>query len=138
MDVRPERNGWRDETISRRHRRWGWDCPAVDLDFLLLEYDRGRASALVEYKHKNAPPQSSGHPSYRAMVDLCNRSQIPCFAVRYGDDWSELRVTPLNALARKHMPEATTITEHEWVSLLYRIRGLEVPKDLFSEPEIVL
>ena len=35
-EVRPERTGWRDEKLSQRHRMWGWDCPAVDIDFLLL------------------------------------------------------------------------------------------------------
>lgn len=40
--VAEERNGWRDERISKRHRQWGRDCPAVDIDFLMLEYDRDR------------------------------------------------------------------------------------------------
>jgi hypothetical protein len=46
-EVKKERSGWRDLELSGRHRRWGWDCPAVDLDFLFLEYDKGKAVALV-------------------------------------------------------------------------------------------
>ena len=48
--VKKERNGWRDEAISLRHRLWGWDCPCVDIDFLLIEFDKSLPVALVEYK----------------------------------------------------------------------------------------
>jgi len=30
-----ERTGFRDEALSRRHREWGINCPAVDVDWLL-------------------------------------------------------------------------------------------------------
>ena len=53
-EVRAERTGWRDEELSQEHRKWGFDCPTVDIDFLMLEYDTGRASALVEYKNEHA------------------------------------------------------------------------------------
>ena len=81
--VKQERTGWRDLRLSQRHRRWGWDCPAVDLDFLFLEYDRGKAVALVEYKHEQAAPQYASHPTYQAMIDLGNRASVPVFAARY-------------------------------------------------------
>ncbi len=35
--VRQERTGWRDEKISQRHREWGYNCPAVDLDFEVVD-----------------------------------------------------------------------------------------------------
>jgi len=131
-EVRKERTGWRDERISKRHRKWGWDCPAVDLDFLALEYDRGRATALVEYKHENAAPQYASHPSYQAMIDLGNRASIPVFATRYADDFSWWRVTPLNRLAREFVHETTEMTEADWVRLLYSLRGYEAPESLFD------
>ena len=137
-EVRPERTNWRDQRISQRHRRWGWDCPAVDLDFLLLEYDRSRAAALVEYKHERAPVQHATRPSYQAMIDLGNRAGIPVFGVRYADDWSWWRVTPLNDHARKHVAQQTHMSEEQWVSLLYRVRGLEVPPDLFANKDVAL
>ena len=137
-EVRPERTSWRDQGISQRHRRWGWDCPAVDLDFLLLEYDRGRAAALVEYKHERAAPQYATHPTYRAMIDLGNRAGIPVFGVRYADDWSWWRVTPLNDLAKNWLPKQTQMNEEGWISLLYRIRGTEVPPDLFADKDVAL
>ena len=52
-----ERTGWRDQALSERHRAWGWDCPALDMDFVMIEYDNGKATALVEYKHEQAAPQ---------------------------------------------------------------------------------
>lgn len=131
-DVRPERTGWRDEALSRRHRRWGWDCPAVDLDFLFLEYDRGKASAIVEYKNEHAAPQYASHPTYQAMIDLGNRANVPVLACRYADDFSTWKVTPLNAAARQHVPERVTLDEAGWVRLLYKIRGYDVPQDVIN------
>ena len=135
-EVREERTGWRDQRISERHRRWGWDCPAVDLDFLMLEYDRGKAVALVEYKHEKALPQYPTHPSYRAMIDLGNRAGIPVFGVRYADDLSWWRVTPLNDLAKKWVSGQVRMTEEEWITLLYKVRGTEIPPDLFADKDV--
>lgn len=131
-DVRPERTGWRDEALSRRHRRWGWDCPAVDLDFLFLEYDRGKASAIVEYKNEHAAPQYASHPTYQAMIDLGNRANVPVLACRYSDDFSTWKVTPLNAAARQHVPERVTLDEAGWVRLLYKIRGYDLPQTVID------
>ena len=135
-EVREERTGWRDQGISERHRRWGWDCPAVDLDFLMLEYDRGKAVAIVEYKNEHARPQYRTHPTYRALIDLGNRAEMPVFGVRYADDWSWWRVTPLNDLARKWVPNQTRMAEKEWITLLYRIRGTEVPQGFFDDADV--
>jgi len=138
-EVRRERTNWRDERISKRHRqRWGWDCPALDLDFLLLEYDRGKAVALVEYKNEQAATAHSTHPSYRALIDLGNRAGIPVFGVRYADDWSWWRVTPLNDMAKRWVPRQARMTEREWVTLLYRIRGYDVPAALFADKDVVI
>ena len=130
--VKAERTGWRDLRLSERHRRWGWDCPAVDLDFLFLEYDKGKAVALVEYKHELALVQHSTHPTYQAMIDLGNRASIPVFGVRYADDFTWWRVTPLNSWAKTFCEEQTTMTEEEWVTFLYHIRGYELPYSVFA------
>ena len=131
-EVKTERTGWRDLRLSERHRRWGWDTPAVDLDFLFLEYDRGKAVALVEYKHERAAPQYATHPTYQAMIDLGNRAIIPVFCARYSDDFSTWRITPLNARAKEFLATRTEMTEREWVTFLYRIRGYDVPDGLFE------
>lgn len=131
-EVRAERTGWRDEALSRRHRRWGWDCPAVDLDFLFLEYDRGKASAIVEYKNEHAAPQYASHPTYQAMIDLGDRAGVPVLACRYSDDFTQWKVTPLNSTAKKIIPERQTLDETGWVRLLYRIRGYELPQSVIE------
>ena len=92
---RNERTGWRDEALSQRHRRYGWDCPAVDLDFLLLEYDHGKASAIIEYKNEHAPIQYASHPTYQALIDLGNRADLPVIAARYTTDFSKWKITAI-------------------------------------------
>ena len=135
-EVRAERTGWRDEAISLRHRKWGWDCPGIDIDFLLLEYDRGKATALEEYKHEQAKPQKASHPTYQALIDLGNRAGIPVLAVRYAGDFSWWRVVPLNECARRWLPERAEMTEEEYVTLLYRMRGYDVPDGLFEYAKV--
>lgn len=138
MEVRKERTGWRDLKLSKRHRRWGWDCPAVDLDFLFLEYDKGKAVALVEYKHEKAKPQYASHPTYQAMIDLGNRAKVPVFGCRYSDDFSSWNVVPLNPIAREWMPERQSMTEYQWVKFLYKIRGYEIPDSIFDDNKILI
>ena len=137
-EVRQERTGWRDLALSERHPRWGWDCPAVDLDFLFLEYDKGKAVALVEYKHERAQPQYATHPTYQAMIDVGNRAILPVFGVRYAADFSWWRVTPLNLKAREYLPERKEMTEREWVTFLYAVRGYSLPEMIFDDTEIML
>lgn len=132
MEVRKERSGWRDQNLSGRHRQWGWNCPAVDLDFLFLEYDKGKAVALVEYKHENAEPQKAAHPTYQALIDLGTRASVPVFACRYADDFSWFKIVPLNEFAKGWLPERQTMNEAEWVSFLYLIRGYKITQDVLD------
>lgn len=125
--VTQERTGWRDRRISERHRKWGFDCPALDIDFLMLEYDRGKAAALVEFKHEKAATVHFGHPSMRALKGLADAAAIPFFLVRYADDFSLYHVTPGNAAACALVPEPTSLNEPDWIRLLYRCRGRDVP-----------
>lgn len=118
-----ERTGWRDQKLSERHRTWGVDCPAVDIDFLMLEYDQGKASAIVEYKNEHALEQRQNHPSYKALKDLADRAGLPAFAVRYADDFSWWRVVALNARACDFLPSNPVFfTEDEWVETLWRTK----------------
>jgi hypothetical protein len=129
--VRPERTGWRDEEISRRHREWGYDCPAVDLDFVLIEFDRCKACALVDYKHQECktPPTSA---SLAAMSDLASRAKIPAFACWYADDFSWFWPVPLNQHAEQWAPKpyGKKLSERQWVEMLYVMRGRPAPEEL--------
>ena len=137
-DVRPERTGWRDLELSKRHRMWGWDCPAVDLDFLFLEYDKGEPVALIEYKNEHAPPQFASHPTYQAMIRLGTRAGCPVFCARYKSDFSQFRVVPLNDLAKGWITRRAEMTEREFVSFLYRIRGYEAPTEMLDALEVFI
>lgn len=129
--VKPERNGWRDETISLRHREWGYNCPALDLDWLVIEYDTAIPVALVEYKNEHARMASSKEANYRALIKLGDMSSLPVFAVRYASDLSWFRVTALNCIARGKVPERShEMTELEYVTLLYKLRDRELPAEV--------
>jgi hypothetical protein len=110
----------------------------LDIDFLAIEYSHCEPKALVEYKNEHATIQRSIHPSYQAIINLGNRAHIPVIACRYADDYSAYTVTPLNNRAKEYIPEKQTMTETQWVQLLYRIRGCKCPQDLLSSMDTEL
>lgn len=124
-----ERSGWRCEDISRRHREWGYNCPAVDLDFVVAEYNHGLPVALAEYKHERAR-FSTDHPTYNALRALADGFSVdgipkplPFFVARYCPrDWW-FRVIPLNEPAMKHYaPGRRDLSEQRFVRSLYMLR----------------
>jgi hypothetical protein len=128
--VRQERAGWRDENISRRHRIYGWDCPGVDLDFPMVEFNRGLPVALVEYKAIGAKMPNLTSPTYNAMRVLANNSGIPFLVVFYDSRTWWFRVIPANVRALYHLPKVTLFSEREYVTFLYKLRGLPLPAEL--------
>jgi hypothetical protein len=136
--VKAERTGWRDLELSRRHRLYGFDVPAVDIDFLLCEYDQSKATALIEFKHERAGFLHPVHPNYQALIDLADRAEVPIFASRYAADFSAYCAIPLNGQARSIMPKNTRLTERQWVEFLHRLRGRTMPAGLFDDKGILL
>lgn len=130
-DVRSERLGWRDERISRRHREWGYDCPAANLDFVVIEYSLGRPVALVEYKHHNAAEPDMDSPTNRAMRELAG--VLPYFVAHYWPDSWAFRLWPGNAAAREHCEDGQAFTERAFVTLLYRLRALAVREHVLAK-----
>jgi len=124
---RTERTGWRDSELSGRHGKWGFNCPAVDLDFVMMEFNHGKPCALVEYKHKSAKVVDPSHATYRALRDLADNYKtgaLPCFVARYDpSDWSFI-VTPLNDSARQHYShcEGEVLSERRFVKSLHLLR----------------
>ncbi len=127
---RYERTGWRDQEISARHRAWGFNCPAVDLDFLMCEYYHGCPVAIVDYKHHRHHEGRSvnvQHPSYRAMGRLHDErgKQLPLFVCRYWPDIWAVESLAVNEAAQslsREPGEWVPMTERQWVTGLYRIR----------------
>ena len=154
MNVRQERTGWRDKKLSERHREWGYDCPMVDLDdiysdsgcpmgrdmWTCLEYDRGHPKALVEYKHEYAVKafeeiinSNRLHPNQRSTKELADNSRIPYLITLYADNLTWYRVHPMNDYARQYIGETTKMSELEYVTLLYRMRGRIIPNDILKK-----
>ncbi len=137
--VTPERTFWRDAGISLRHRLWGIACRATDIDFVLVEYffdgkhNRIEISALIEYKNEYAPPQRLRKQQYQVLGALGNQANIPAFAVRYSSDFSRFKVVPVNSQAKERLLSRTDMTELEYVTFLYGLRGLPlVPQEVID------
>ena len=138
----PERTGWRDQEISGRHRTWGFNCPAVDLDFLVVEYNLGLPVGLVEYKHFHARMPHKDHPTYRALRDLADSyadGPLPFMLAFYWPDVWAFRVYPLNDVSHafySQVPdfdgESVLLTERRYVKSLYLMRKLKVDEHVMS------
>jgi len=136
-----ERTHWRDEQISIRHRVWGFNCPAVDLDFVVAEYHIGKPVGLIEYKHYHAQKPNILHPTYRALTALAdgyNEGPLPFLIAFYWPDIWAFRVTPVNECAKLHFYDGELLTELNFVKRLYRLRSLMLTDHLMKQLHDVL
>ncbi len=128
---------------------WGRDVPAMDLDFILAEYDRCVPIALIDYKHERTTINLDS-ANIRTLTALGDMAGIPAFIVRYGhtnksgwsDWWEEVppdavswfQVIPLNGYAHgADLPSNdnnTKLSELVFVSWLYEMRGRTIPQDI--------
>ena len=132
--VREERTGWRCEKISQRHRHWGYNCPCVDLDFVVSEYNHGKPVAIIEYKDKRAEQPNVDHPTYKALVALADgymNGPIPCAIVFYCSDKWWFKVIPLNEIAKSYFGHVANekISEQRFVRGLYLLRKKTLSKE---------
>lgn len=132
-EVKKENTFWRNGKLSQRHREWGIDCSATDIDALIfLEYQQNgyrnvRNSAIVEYKSVHAKETS---PSQIIALDnLSMQAMLPFWLTRYSDDLSRYWVTPTNDLAKKILSATCELSEEEYVKLMYTIRGFSTVPD---------
>lgn len=116
-----ERSGWRDQALSLRHRDWGRDCPAIDLDFVLTEYDHADPVALIEYKERSAHVRAKD-PNIRTLQNLASRANLPLFMAFYDNQQWWFKVYPVNVAARELLPDPAIMSEREYVAFLYRVR----------------
>jgi len=128
-----ERTGWRDKEISARHRKWGFNCPAVDLDFLMVEYNMGKPVGLVEYKmYKSSMILNLKHATYRALKSLADSAKIPFFVAYYYPDIWAFKVVTVNEYS-KTWYENKIYTEKQYVEILYKIRSKTIEDVVYSK-----
>ena len=126
--VADERSDWRDSGLSQRHRAWGYDCPCLDVDGLVVEYDRAEPKALIEYKH-DAFAGTRG-ANREALARLGDRAGVPFLVVRYRREPWQFWVTPANKVAKRASTETHPMSERQFVTLLYRLGSRNLPADL--------
>ena len=148
--VRKERTGWRDARLSERHRDWGFNCPAADLDFLMAEYNKGLPVGLVEYKHHfRSFPKNFDHPTYRALSALCNdhgawkngefvQDPLPFLIARYWPEIWGFCVVPVNDMASSFFWKEEYLSEYDFVRRLYLLRRLTLTKAIQGNLNTIL
>lgn len=129
-----ERTGWRDMRLSLRHRDWGFDCPAVDLDFLMLEYNIGYPVAVVDYKHYQAAPPNLGGASHKAAGRLYNEDgeQLPYLIARYWPETWAFRVVGANKAGQRLAPTWLDMSERDYVAGLYKLREITISEKVLA------
>ena len=148
--IRQETTGWRDQWISQRHRAWGWDCAATDIDGIgtqdvlkadtFLEYFHYQPVALFEYKTYGSLEQlgmDKVKRDHEPVKRLATMAGLPSFIVGYDAVAVQFQVHPTNEHAENFTVGewrfggiARTMTEVQYVGLLYRLRGIPMPLDL--------
>jgi hypothetical protein len=106
---------------------WGFNCPCVDLDFVVAEYNHGLPVALIEYKDKHARAPDTGHPTYqalRALADGYGCGPLPFFIATYCSDLWWFRVLPMNEAAQRHYAHCVgeRLSEQRFVRSLHLLR----------------
>lgn len=139
--VKKERTNRRDLAFNNRHREYGYDCPAVDLD-LFLEYDNGQPCALIEYKQIFARPLDMGGKTMCALETLATHAGIPSFCVWYWKNPWRFYVVETNqraesALEDMGLPRGLQ-TELDFVTLLYALRGRYLSVEIGAELDNVI
>ena len=124
-----EAKEWRDEWISERHRTWGYQLPATDIDFMLLEYSGSKPIALIEYKtigsmkYVGTDKVMRGHAPVSNLADMAN---LPSFIVAYDINSIKFWVWATNNHAELELlgDDYEAISESKFVSFLKGLRGL--------------
>jgi hypothetical protein len=132
-----ERTGFRDLTLSKRHRKYGINVPFTDVD--CLRYNRGVPVALEEWKYGGPQGVSRkaalamlnpGHnPNITASLNLAAAAGLPYFLTRhFGEStgaagtW-EFDVIPGNDKARAIIHEPTLMDERTYIAFIHQLGG---------------
>ena len=122
---------WACRQLSDRHRRWGHNAPTLDLDWMVIEYSRGVARALVDYKREYAAlGEIKGSANLAAFRDIGTGRlrPLPVVVVRYQTEphWAfEVHATNPVAVDLLGGQPRCRLTERSYVELIYRWRGVD-------------
>lgn len=132
--VKPALYNYDQNWYSDRHRLYGFNVPALDLDFPMIEYDRGMPVALIEAKHRNAALKL-WHPSFKAMKVLADNSKIPFFITVYAPEHCAYYVISMNDCARQvpWCDKPRWFNERNYVKLLYWLRKKSCPAEILDQ-----
>lgn len=147
LGVRKESTGWRDSWISDKHRSWGYDLPASDIDFMLLEYDNMKPITLVEHKTVGCWKQFGRETVLRwhaPVATLATMAGLPSYLCLYEKQPAAFYVLATNEIAER-VPgrngsfgsEMIPMSERQYVAFLYHLRNRRLPSVLVSELESV-
>lgn len=118
----------RDMSFHVARRRFGYNIPATDIDF--LEYDRLEPVLLWEAK-SNRSSWRNGNRTASMVVQwkLANMAGIPYAVVEHNDEWSEITVCKIDDWKDKKpiIADEQKMTLKQFVSWLYEIRNRRVP-----------
>ena len=122
-----------------RHRAWGFNCPAIDIDFLMVEFHTGKPVAIIDYKRYTGSIKNLNQKSIDAISTLANNSNIPFFVVFYWDDVWAFQITAINNIAKNislqhKIDEDKILTEQQYVYFLYKLRNIKLTK---QEEELI-
>lgn len=110
-----------DVAIKDRHRLWGFDVPAADIDWLVTEYCYRKAKALNEYKHAEAKRENTLGANLDSMVDLARSARKHAYMTRWQSEphWA-FEVHSLQPGDRR----VRRMSERQYVEFMYQIRGV--------------
>lgn len=120
--------------ISIRHREWGRNVPAVDLDMVAVEYDNALPVAVIDYKYGLGTVVNMGHASMRALGRFHSPAgaPLPAFVARYAVDPWVFALEPLNTaggqLLQAHsIVPRSVLEEDRFVGFIHALRGRPAP-----------
>lgn len=124
-----QRSPFRHEDISLRHRKWG-PLGLCDIDaWYTLELRGKRPVALVSYKREGYKEALESEMTADGFIALGELAHLPVFEVIYSADLTVYIVEPKNTPARG-IHTGGIMDEHSYVSLLYRLRRMSMPRDV--------
>lgn len=136
---RPEMSFRRDMSFHVARRKFGYNIPATDIDF--LEYDNLEPVLLWEAKSTRSQWRSGVRTASMVVQwKLARMANVPYAVVEHNDDWSMLIVCEVDDWEDKVpiIVNEQKMTLKQFVTWLYEIRDREIESELVIEEHQLL